>query len=318
MGGDCKVTGLPTPVDPTDAVNKAYADSLGGGGPISTLSLPAQTTEPSAPPADTGVLYARNIAGRTMPKWMGPSGVDYALQPHFGFTSVSMWKGGATTTATTFAAQVGAMPYTSASPTAPTIPTPGVGVLKTSTYRSVISSGATAGGIAYIRANTGRIWRGNVANLGGFLVAHRFGLASTQSGMRAFIGIQDQVANPTNVDPTTATAPGKIGLAINANTGNWNLVHNTSGSAPTVIPLGTDFPVNTSDLLELVLFAKPFDSVIYYQVRNLTTGAVATGTLSSNLPGTNVLMIPILWITNNATAAAANMDFVSTYVETDT
>ena len=32
MGGDCKVTGLPTPTDPGDAVNKAYADALGGGG----------------------------------------------------------------------------------------------------------------------------------------------------------------------------------------------------------------------------------------------------------------------------------------------
>jgi len=34
--GGAKVTGLPSPIDPTDAVNKQYADSLAGGSVVVT------------------------------------------------------------------------------------------------------------------------------------------------------------------------------------------------------------------------------------------------------------------------------------------
>jgi len=281
------------------------------------IDFPAQAAEPAVPPADHGLMYARSVAGRILPKWMGPSGVDYPLQSHIGFNNVAVWRGGATTTATTFAAVIGSMPYNGASPTAPTIPALASTSLRNQTYRSTISTGGTAGALAYIRASTLRIWRGNAAGLGGFFLAHRFALAGLQTGQRVFAGIQDTAANPTNIDPTTNTTPGRIGLAINASTGNWNFVHNITGTAPTVIALGASFPVNNTDLMELVLFAKPNDTVIGYRVTNWSTGATTTGTISTNIPATTTFMIPTVWITNNATAAAATLDFISTYLETD-
>lgn len=279
--------------------------------------FPALAAEPAIPPAGRGLLYARSLAGRIVPKWMGPSGVDYPLQPHIGLNNVASWRGGATTTATTFAAVTGSMPYTGASPTAPTIPTLASTSLRNQTYRSTISTGGTAGGLAYIRANTLRIWRGNAAGLGGFFVVHRFALAGLQTGMRVFAGIQDTAANPTNVDPTTNTTPGKIGLAINASTGNWNLVHNVTGTAPTSIALGANFPVNNTDLYEIALYAQPNGSDIGYRVVNWSTNQQTSGTLTTNIPTNTTFMIPSVWITNNATAAAATLDFISTYVETD-
>lgn len=287
------------------------------GGPISTLLLPEQASEPSPPSAGNGLFYARNIAGRTIPKWLGPSGVDYPLQPHIGFNNVSAWRGGATTTATTFASTIGSMPYTGASPTAPTIPALASTSLRNSTFRSTISTGATAGGIAYIRSNHARLWRGNASGLGGFFLLHRFSLSALQAGMRCFVGINDNIGNPTNVDPFTETARGKIGIGINANTGNWRLIHNLNGTTPTTVDLGTSFPVNNTDLLELVLFVKPNDTVVGYRVTNLSTGQQTSGTISTNLPANNVFMGPAVWVTNNATAAAATLDFVGTYVETD-
>ena len=281
------------------------------------IDFPAQAAEPAVPQANHGLLYSRSLAGRIVPKWMGPTGVDYLLQPHIGLNNVSVWRGGATTTATTFAAQIGVMLYTSASPTAPTIPALASTSLRNQTYRSTISTGATAGGLAYIRANTLRIWRGNAAGLGGFFVIHRFALAGLQAGMRAFAGIQDTAANPTNVDPTTTTTPGKIGLAINTNTGNWNLVHNVTGTAPTVIALGANFPVNNTDLYEVALFSAPNGSSIGYRVTNWSTNQQTSGTLTTNIPANTTFMIPSVWTTNNATGAAVTLDFISTYVETD-
>lgn len=282
------------------------------GGADTGMEFVAVTNEPAPPSAGRLRIYARDIAGRILGKVVGPSGLDYPLQPHVGLNNVAVWRGGNATAAATLASVIGSMPYTAASPTAPTIPALADTSLRNRTYRSTISTGATAGGLAFIRGNATRFSRNT-----GFFVVHRFSLSPLQAGMRAFVGIQDTAANPTNVDPTTTTTPGKIGLAINANTGNWSLVHNLSGAAPTVIPLGASFPVNATDLMELAIFSAPGASSIGYRVTNWSTGAQVSGTISANLPAAATFMTPSVWITNNATAAAATLDFVSTYVETD-
>jgi hypothetical protein len=279
---------------------------------------PALLAEPAVPAAGYGRFYARDIAGRVVPKWMGPSGVDYPLQSHIGLNNIRVWRGGATAVATTFAATIGAMAYTGASPTAPIIPALAATNLLTQTFRSAISTGATAGGLAYIRGNQLPVWRGNAAGLGGFFMVHRFALSGTlQVGLRAFAGLVDVAANPTNVDPTTTTTPGGVGLAINANTGNWRLVNNVTGTVRTALDLGASFAVNNTHLLEIALFAAPNDSGISYRVVNWSNGGVASGKITANIPANTTFLAPSVWVTNNATAAAQTLDFISTYVETD-
>lgn len=285
-----------------------------------TMDFPALAAEPPVPPAGRGLLYARDIAGRVIPKWVGPSGVDYPLQPHIGFNNIAWWRGGQGTVATSFAAVSGSMSYTSASPAGPTVPALATTSLRNQTLRSTISTGTANGSLAFIRANTLRMARGNAAGIGGFFVAHRFALSGLQTGMRAFVGIWDREANPTNIDPTTSTAVGaggKIGLAINANTGNWNLIHHPVSTTPTVIPLGANFPVNNTDLLELILFSRPNDTQVSYRVTNWSTNQQTSGAITTNLPTNTTFLAPVAWITNNAQSAAATMDFISTYVETD-
>ena len=50
---------------------------------------------------------------------------------------------------------------------------------------------------------------------------------------------------------------------------------------------------------------------------NLSSAVQVSGSLTTNIPANTTFLAPSVWITNNATAAAATMDFVSTYVETD-
>lgn len=251
-----------------------------------------------------------------MPKWVGPSGVDYPLQPHIGVNNITSWRGGNATAIATAVAVVGAMPYTGV---ASSVQIPGVATtsILAQTLRSRLLTSTTAGNITSLRANTNRVTRGNAANIGGFHYIGRFALSAQNAAQRVFMGLWSGTANPTNLDWTTDTATARIGLVANSATGNWRLAHNTAGAAPTLIDLGASFPLNTTDLIELVLFCGPNASSITYRVRNLSTGAEATGTLSTNLPGNTVFLGPMVMMTNNTAAAAVSIDVVSVYLETD-
>jgi hypothetical protein len=298
---------------------KALSDIAAAGSLEGTsLVLPGQASDPAAPASGNGRLYARTFAGQPMPWWRAPTGASLALSPHLGLRNIRLWRGGAGSAGSNFAVQIGAMPYTGASPTAPTIPALASTNLLTQTRRSTISTGASAGGLAYIRSDQAHVWRGNAAGLGGFLAVFRFALSGTlQSGLRAFAGLVDVTSNPTNVDPTTTSTPGGIGLACNANSGNWSLAHNVTGTGRTAIGLGGNFPVNNTDLLELALWCEPNGSSISYQVTNLSAGNTNSGTISSNIPASATFLAPAVWVTNNATAAAQTLDFVGVYIETE-
>lgn len=287
------------------------------GGVDANFTMKGITNEPAPPAAGNLTLYTKSIAGRMLPKWVAPSGVDTSFQSNLGFNRIATVApaGGATlTTAVTAYATAFTNLGTVANPTPV-----GTNAL-TSTRRTTFSSGAVAGTVAAHRQQTLMVWRGNnVANApGGFFFTIRFGTSVLAAGNRAFIGLADSIAAPTNVNPTTSTAPGKVGMAINANTGNWNIVWNVTGTAPTVTALGASFPVNATDLYELVLYSKPNDTVINYRVTDISTGAQVTGaTATTNIPAATTFLAPLFWITNNATAAAAIIDFSGWYLESD-
>lgn len=279
------------------------------------LQLAAQS-DPSTPAAGNLRIYAKDIAGRVMPKWIGPSGVDTPVQASFGFNRIAMMApaGSGTNCSTslsifgsTASGAASACSYTALASTN----------LKTSVRRMNYSTGTTAGTMAYQRQAATMAWRGNAAGVGGFFYTTRFGLSSLANGNRVFVGMSDSIANPTNIDPTTSTTYGKLGLAINANTGNWNFINNVSGTAPTVNGLGANFPVDTTSLYELVLFSAPNGSSIGWRLTNLSTGNQTSGSASTNIPATTTFMAPVFWATNNATGAAVIFETAGWYLESD-
>ena len=183
-------------------------------------------------------------------------------------------------------------------------PQPAAGTAYTEAHRWILTSAATAAALSSMRSATLRLWRGNAAGKGGFKVSILFGLATMQAGQRAFFGIDSNTAAATNIDPLTAAAQSKIGMAINVNTGNWNLINNVAGTTPTVLALGANFPVDTTTLYELILTCSPNGSAIAYRITNKNTGSSVSGSLTSNIPAATTFMHLYCWITNNATAAA--------------
>lgn len=278
---------------------------------VDTVSLDALSVEPSIPAAGTLKLYAKSIAGRIWPKWVGPSGWDMPIQQALMFNGIVSVKPATVATQTvvgTAVTNVGTL----------TTPALSTGSVLNSTRRTLITAAATtAGTLISQRAAATIMWRGNAAGLGGFVYGERFSLAVLVAGQRAFVGISDSTAAPTNIDPTTSTTPGKIGLAVNTNTGNWNLVYNVTGTTPNVLALGANFPVNVTDILDLVLFSPPNGTYIGYRVKNMTSGVEVSGTLTTNIPSNTTFLLPWKFMTNNATALTFAMNSLGWTVETD-
>jgi len=279
------------------------------------IQLAAQT-DPAAPASSNLRIYAKDIAGRIMPKWVGPSGVDTPIQASLGFNRVSMIMPAGGTSGTTFIGGFGSTFTNSA--TSYANPTPTTASLLSSTRRATFTGTTTAGTVVSHRQSTLQVWRGNAAGLGGFFFTIRFGTSGLQSGNRAFVGLSSSTAAPSNIDPLTyGTSIGRIGVAINANTGNWYFVTNNAGTAPTTTDLGSTVPVSATNLYELVLFSPPNGSYIGYRFKNLTTGNDVSGSASSNLPSNTTFLAPQFWMTNNTTALATVFDFGGWYLESD-
>lgn len=173
-----------------------------------------------------------------------------------------------------------------------------------------LSTSATAGVIAYHRQGNTLCVRGNASNIGGFRFTIDTVGVTLVAGMRAFVGLVDTVGNPTNIDPLTATAPGCIGLAVNTNTGNWNIVSHANGSAVSVIALPATFPFTTLDVIQLQVNCAPNTLLVDYKVSNLTTGASQVGTIAAaNLPSNTTYLAPLVWCCNNTTAAICAIAF---------
>jgi hypothetical protein len=287
-----------------------------GSGLMSILSSSATilmqdvSADPSAPAAGNGYHYVKDMASRLVPMWMGPDGLANVTQRSHAYSSFYLIRPNGATT--------GMVSIGTGSTIVGTLTTPAQTStnVKTSMARTLVTSSATtAGTLVSLRTTNAMLWRGNAAGLGGFEFVGRFGLDTVVSANRAFFGIADVVTAPTNIDPTTSTTPGKIGMAINTNTGNWNLVNNVTGTAPTVLALGINFPVDTTTEFELALYCPPNGSAIGYRITNLTTRSVTTGSLTTNIPATTTFLAPWIFMTNNTTTATFAMNIANIAME---
>jgi hypothetical protein len=270
-------------------------------------------TDPAAPGAETVRLFRREIAGRQMPAFRGPTGLEAPLQSSLALKRVMRANPVAASVANEGISYVAVGTATSR-------------VVETSNFfrrmrRIGYVSAASAESLAGFRSQITQVFTGTGSGLSGFFVVIRFGFSAIVSDMRAFVGVWNVTAVPTNVEPSTLT--NCIGVGRGAADTNLSLFYGGT-AAQTPISLGANFPANTAnvDAYELALFAPPdVAQTVYWQVTRLNTGHVASGTLTGGaavLPADNVGLTPFqAWVSNNTTAAAVAIDFISFYAETD-
>lgn len=289
------------------------------------ITIPANASAPASPAADNVTIFCTEIANRAMPAFVGPSGLDTALQPLLARNKVAFWNppGNATTAPGVFG--MGALTVVSNAGSTFTTRTVATTNVLTRIKRVAVVSTNTSGTLGSLRDPQAQYTTGTGSGLGGFHFITRFATsdASTVSGARAFVGLTSATNAPTNVDPATLT--NCIGVAqLSGDATQWYLVYGGS-SAQTAIALGTGLgaPTLTNTAFELSLFSSPSaNGVVHYEVLNIGSGVKVTGTLTPGTPGlqtpaNTTLLAPRLWRTNNATGAVVGLDIISIYIETD-
>ena len=266
--------------------------------------------DPSLPAAGKLALYAKNVAGRMMPKWKGPSGLDVVAQPAFFNNGIIIFAPNSTTTLTAFGAPIPTATGTRSHPPLSD------SSLRTSIRRWNVTSAATVASAAYERTTSTFVMRGSQPGQGGFFFVLRFALPSILAEKAVAMALHSN----TNMAAVTVPSAQLNHITLGADTGNTNLqlMHNDNVGASTKIDLGADFPKNDiNTVYELVLFCPPNGSSIFWRVTRLDTGATAEGELTNDLPAAGAGLAPQMLVHNVNVAASVQMDLIRMYLECD-
>lgn len=277
-----------------------------------------QASSVETPPAGLLRLFAKSVAGRLMLAIKGPSGQDATLQSHFGRNSISHWQAdGNSTTITAIGAA--ALTATGTATAANWATTSLYTKLRKLEYL-VTTAAATA--VAGFRGATAKWTIGDTANegAGGFTFVCKWGPSTgvATATNRCFVGMANSTAAPTDVEPSSIT--NIVGMGWDAADTNIQIMHRGAG-AVTKIDLGANFPVPTADrtkMYELSLFSPPGTTQsVGYRVQDLATGAVAEGTITTNLPTTSTALAPRGWVSAGGTSSVIGIGLATLYIETD-
>ena len=275
------------------------------------LDMAALGGEPSTPAAGRMKIYARSIAGRIMPKIVGPSGLDVVLQPFMGGNSVRQLLPG-TGTAFTVLNWV--------TPTAVgTVSTPAIaaGGFRVGCRRSLVTSASTANAASELRQAAMDCLRGDVAGAGGFHLVTTFAMETVVALQRVAVGlIGVTTALATTQSPSALT--NCIIVGWDSTDTQVQIMHNDAAGTCTKVALGTSFPITDSAAVyQLDLFAPPNAASVGWRVKRLDSGAIATGTITTDLPLSSQLLAWHLHANNGGTALPVVPSHLRTYLETD-
>lgn len=151
---------------------------------------------------------------------------------------------------------------------------------------------------------------GQTAGNGGFRFSGKFGIATAATNVthRAFFGLTNSIAAPTDVEPSTLISC--VGIGYDSADANIQFLINDGSGTCTKIDLGSDFVVPTADRTEMyeLKMRSPSgtEQRLEWLVTNLTTGASKSGVCSgNNMPPTTTLMVARGWMGSGATNAFA-------------
>lgn len=280
----------------------------------SYLDFPEQATEPSAPAAGSLRVYSYDYANRDMIAVKGEFGWAYKLQPALFSNQVGVWASSSGTGITNFNLPVS---------TTGTVSTPAITFsnLQTQTRRTLITSASTASAGAGCRTNAAVCYGGGAAvstgSPGGYFMATVVGTPLVvASSTAAFVGLRNTTAVIAAGTQTSALTT-IVGFGFDRGATTW-AVYNNDGSGTAASQALTGFDVSASAWHRFALYCPPANSgsAIYWRAENLHTGALSSGSLSTDIPNAASLLSLHAHISQNG-AGSVSITFRTMYLETD-
>lgn len=292
--------------------------------PDDSVQLAGITSEPAAPATGILKLYSKSVAGRMMPKFVGPAGVDTPLQPFLGSNRIVVFQPQTGSTGTGGGlgpvwTSNGTVSHPTPSTTAPAI----ANQMKRTRYANVVTTTNQQLGPRFNAAAEQQFWRGNAAGLGGFFFQARFivelypastvrifaGLSSTSTGS---VAISDTVLANTcglwhdTTDPSTGAG------AFNFVTKDATTATKQSITLANAIAAGNAY--------EFSMFCPPNGSTITWRLVDINNGVTYTNSTSTTLPANTAFMQPQVQMSNgtaNTVVTTTAIGVCSIYVESD-
>jgi hypothetical protein len=280
------------------------------------ILLPA-IANPAAPPADSLIIYARKTAGRVVPKFISPSGVDNAVQPNLWGNNIALYTSASGTTAGLSSGMVWNSGGTVSHPT----PTAGItNQIPRTRWANVVTTTNQQLGIRASAASDNKFWRGNAAGLGGFFMFARFGIGLIPAAtVRLFVGLSSLTSAITAADAVTGDA-----------VGFW---HDTTDSLTTISLLTRDNTTSTKtaiasvptlaagQMFDAYLYSPPNGGSIFYRLDNVNTDTTIVDTsIATTLPRSTIFLGPQALMSNgtaNITVTTVAFELARLYVEAD-
>ena len=273
------------------------------------VTLP-EVASPATPAAANVNLYGTSIGGSTVPGFLGPDGYVHTVQSDLGEFNVCRYQptgnavGAGTSGDTTM--RISLIGVASAATTAVT------NLHRMTRRLNIGTSPASTSAVGGLRG-TDNLWRvGKDANApGGFLARLLWGPATgtTITTHRGFCGMIPSAA-PGDVEPSSLVR--MVGMGWDAADTNIQFMHNDGSGTATKVDLGASFPVPTvefEEVYECQLFSpnNTTQSVSYriirYNTTDKTIAAVATGTVTTDLPAVTTLLAPLIHMSVGGTSS---------------
>lgn len=280
-----------------------------------TVEFPA-VAAPTAPAADTVGIFGRKIANRMMAGFIGPSGLDSALQPLIARNKIALAnpRGNATQV------DVQGMAVTATgTATAANVGTATIQQAMRRLEYAVTTASTTA--VAGWRSNVAQYHIGSPSTpYGGFFFVCRFGRSrgsAANSTLRGFIGFSSVTAAPTDANPSTTIA-NALGVGCDDGDTNYHVIHRSGTAAATKVDTGIAKAVaDTTEMYELAMFTSPSDNNVYVQFTRLGDNTAFTHTISTNRPADTQLIAPRGYYSVGGTSSVIGYALSSLYIETD-
>ena len=250
------------------------------GVPLQMVLAAVGSAAVTAADADTLKIFARKVAGRMTPKYIGPSGVDQVLQEKFsenslmlympnGSTTVGLNLGGAWTSG-------GTVSHPTPSSTSPAI----YSQQKRTRWANVVTTTNQFLGLRTATAEK-RFWRGNAAGLGGFNFHARFAIGLWPAAtVRLFVGLNDSNAGWAVSDTLTGNGCGFWHDTTEAASVLTFVTRDgTTATKSSAITLAANLAAG--QVFDAYIWSAPNGGVIGYRLVEINTGTLLVDTTTS-------------------------------------